>query len=151
VQLGYEAQTPDGKRGKVVREGVHRLLLWMLIGPPQHANQVCIHLCDNKKCVNPMHLVWASRAQNCRGDAAAYLEAQQEEAVFLAQREADLVAQQEEAGVVAGQPRCKGWPGGQALVAPPVCKHEGAGVCACKTTFKWRWQEVAAAVDAAIP
>lgn len=49
---------------------VHRFVLWALRGPPpDDGHRVAMHLCDNKACLNPCHLVWGTRSMNVAGHA----------------------------------------------------------------------------------
>lgn len=43
-------------------EYAHRVLC---PGEPSSLNSDAAHLCDNKLCVNPKHLIWSSRSDNC--------------------------------------------------------------------------------------
>jgi hypothetical protein len=45
-------------------EGAHRLVLWALQGPPPHVKDIALHLCNNKACLCPAHLMWGSAAEN---------------------------------------------------------------------------------------
>ena len=51
-----------------VTYGAHALVLWAYVGPPPDAKRyVCMHVCDNKRCINPKHLYWGTRSMNKRG------------------------------------------------------------------------------------
>jgi hypothetical protein len=45
-----------------VRDGAHRWLAWLRLGPPPQEDwcQQAVHLCNNKNCLNPYHIVWVS-------------------------------------------------------------------------------------------
>ena len=48
----------------------HALVLWALSGPPPNSNSiVAMHICDEKACVNPLHLTWATQSANRKGHA----------------------------------------------------------------------------------
>ena len=55
--------------GKVLFEGrvwkAHRLMCVMVHGEPSPANLDAAHICGNHNCVNPRHLRWATRKENC--------------------------------------------------------------------------------------
>ena len=59
--------------GVVVNEYAHRLVLWAMHGPPvdmlaaegwTSSGPHCLHVCGNKDCLNPSHLVWGSARDN---------------------------------------------------------------------------------------
>ena len=57
------------RRGLKEWEYAHRFLCWAVHGPPPLCEQggrrmEVIHLCDNKFCLNPLHLVWGTHKQN---------------------------------------------------------------------------------------
>lgn len=54
-----------------VWEYVHRLLLWIYVGP-SHARD-CMHLCDEPRCCCPKHLWWGSRGSNVDGSYESYM------------------------------------------------------------------------------
>ena len=68
----------EGLEPTRVKEAAHRLVLWALFGPPAAAHHtrggravvdwarfpVCLHLCGNPTCLNPLHLGWGSRSDN---------------------------------------------------------------------------------------
>jgi HNH endonuclease len=59
-------------KGKDVQESAHRLVLWAYVGPPPVLGKYeALHLCGNKMCVNPTHLVWGTHKQNMQQDYAA--------------------------------------------------------------------------------
>ena len=90
-------------------EYAHRLLLWVLVGPPPPGPDgkplECIHCCDQKCCLNPLHLVWATHQQNMQRSEAAYLSALQREATSMHW---------------AGGSRPLGWPGNTPVAKPPT-------------------------------
>jgi hypothetical protein len=55
--------------GKVLFEGriwkAHRLMCVMAHGEPDHPKLDAAHNCGNHNCVNPNHLRWATRKENC--------------------------------------------------------------------------------------
>jgi hypothetical protein len=68
-----------------IQEMGHRFVLWSIFGPPPSANMVCMHFCNNKKCLNPMHLVWGNQSENLN-DAVSHTRAP-------AQRAADRICE----------------------------------------------------------
>lgn len=79
----------DTSHHRVVCEYAHRLLLLLVAGPPpprvgepqatwvegvpglmnqpDWVKRDCMHLCDNARCINPMHLCWGTRSHNTKG------------------------------------------------------------------------------------
>lgn len=50
----------------------HRHMLDLLgLAQPSPDHTEVAHLCNNPKCVNPLHLCWATGSQNCRDKVAA--------------------------------------------------------------------------------
>lgn len=52
-----------------VFEQAHRIVVWAFFGPPgdhpeSYDGSVCMHACNNKRCLNPEHLIWGSMADN---------------------------------------------------------------------------------------
>ena len=45
-------------------EYLHRLICWLFHGPPPSMLMVASHLCHNRLCVNPLHIMWATLLQN---------------------------------------------------------------------------------------
>lgn len=63
------AALADGKYSTSVgvNELAHRLVLWLLVGPPPQrcrGEWEAMHACNNKRCVHPGHLYWGTRAAN---------------------------------------------------------------------------------------
>ncbi len=59
---GYGVASLDGKQ-----TSAHRISLILYAGPPPFPSADAAHdplLCNNKKCVNPHHLRWASKSEN---------------------------------------------------------------------------------------
>lgn len=75
--------------GTGMYEKAHRLVLWQMQGPPpgdvalplldqtgsrvmdayKAPNKCCaMHTCNNKRCLNPAHLVWATHGDNRKGN-----------------------------------------------------------------------------------
>lgn len=63
--------------GGWLQERAHRIILWAMHGPPPAGlcRPVAMHLCHNRRCINPQHLVWGEDRENRRrkvhADAAA--------------------------------------------------------------------------------
>ena len=67
--LGYDED------GKPVLEYLHRLLLWLYVGPPARPeHDVCMHLCDIGVCACVRHMYWGTRAANYRSATDEYLD-----------------------------------------------------------------------------
>jgi hypothetical protein len=49
-----------------------RVVLWSYVGPPPNANMMCMHICDNPRCLNPLHLYWGTMRQNVVGGLETY-------------------------------------------------------------------------------
>lgn len=64
--LAYDSRDSEIQAPTVgnIQEMGHRFVLWSVFGPPPSANMVCMHYCNNKKCLNPMHLVWGNQSEN---------------------------------------------------------------------------------------
>jgi hypothetical protein len=73
--------------GHGISEGVHRLVKEFIMGPspaikrkrggrmpvyPKGGYWVCCHICGNKRCLNPFHLVWGSEADNKKDEMTTY-------------------------------------------------------------------------------
>ena len=58
-----------GWAGKhATKELAHRAVTWAIKGPAPAAMQypVIMHSCNNKRCLNPMHLKWGENAENIK-------------------------------------------------------------------------------------
>lgn len=71
VPLGFSGRPGRGGKGQSMR--AHRLVCMLAHGLPDcwgsSGHVDCVHLCDNKGCVNPLHLAWAARAVNVSANA----------------------------------------------------------------------------------
>jgi hypothetical protein len=47
-------------------EAVHRLVCWLMKGPPTAPHMHCAHLCGRPNCLNPDHLLWVWPITNSR-------------------------------------------------------------------------------------
>jgi hypothetical protein len=73
--LGYHPPTK-----KSIKEGVHRLVLSLIIGPPPTAppteeegggsKWILCHLCHSSSCLQPFHMVWGTPLMNKRQELA---------------------------------------------------------------------------------
>ena len=52
--------------GITVQELAHRIVMWAIKGPPRASitYPVVMHTCNNKMCINPMHLKWGDQTEN---------------------------------------------------------------------------------------
>lgn len=48
---------------KPVMEYAHRIVAWAMFGPPLEGQEV-MHVCNNPKCLSPMHLKYGGHAEN---------------------------------------------------------------------------------------
>lgn len=48
-----------------VYEFGHRLVAWWFFGPPPEGQEV-MHVCNNPKCLSPLHLKYGTHAENMR-------------------------------------------------------------------------------------
>ena len=87
-QLGYaNLLLGSFPAGHGISEGVHRLVKEFIMGPspaiqlkrggrqpvyPKGGYWVCCHICGNRSCLHPFHLVWGSEADNKRDEMATY-------------------------------------------------------------------------------
>jgi hypothetical protein len=44
----------------------HRMVLWAWAGPPSLPGLEAMHLCGNKRCLCPAHLMWGTHRQNTK-------------------------------------------------------------------------------------
>ncbi len=80
--MGFDSQDPTYLTvtvGPRMYEKAHRLVLWQLQGPPPDValpisrphnagkRYYAMHTCNNKRCLNPAHIVWGTNAENARG------------------------------------------------------------------------------------
>lgn len=57
-----------GTRQFIEHKGIcvtaHRLLAWAMYGPPKESGMVVVHTCENRRCLHPAHIVYATQSQN---------------------------------------------------------------------------------------
>ena len=44
----------------------HRLVLYLVVGPPPPGADIAMHICNNPACANWLHLMWGSASENLR-------------------------------------------------------------------------------------
>lgn len=64
MQLAVDMVQPRNSR--IIREGVHRFILWAMYGPPgqELINPVLMHTCGDRRCISPLHMVWGEQREN---------------------------------------------------------------------------------------
>ena len=69
VKVAWRAK----RLGGWIQERAHRIVLWAFHGPPPAylLKPVAMHLCHNRGCCNPQHLVWGEDRENRRKKAVA--------------------------------------------------------------------------------
>lgn len=77
--LAYDSRHDSRTRGNVQEMG-HRFVLWSIYGPPA-PGMVCMHYCNNKRCLNPLHLVWGPQSENLQ-DGVSHLGAPAQQAAI---------------------------------------------------------------------
>ena len=78
VHLGYAPGKPRRRFPKY--EFCHRLLLYFIFGPPNAIGLwECCHICNNKSCLNPFHLVWGTKKDNKANSMPRYIELAREQ------------------------------------------------------------------------
>jgi HNH endonuclease len=78
VPLGYDKR----RRDTTMSEYCHRLVLYFIFGPSPPSSQgpwECCHICCNKSCLNPFHLVWGTRKHNLANLMADYIDLAKEQ------------------------------------------------------------------------
>lgn len=66
-RVGDDQAIPAFGPPQQVTELGHRLVLWLLVGPPPErcrGEWEAMHLCHDKTCLHPAHLFWGSRRAN---------------------------------------------------------------------------------------
>jgi hypothetical protein len=77
---GYVKVTLGNLRGRSITEWGHRLVLWAVHGPPASpegwttSGPHCLHMCGQKDCLNPSHLVWGTAQDNRDDEERVYVE-----------------------------------------------------------------------------
>lgn len=62
---GYLMMLLGGKGRTKFMEGAHRLVLLLTYGPSKEPSYThVLHICGNKSCINPDHLMWGTQAMN---------------------------------------------------------------------------------------
>ena len=124
MENGYLRVLVEGSNKDAHHEGVARLLLWMVDGPPPNDHDedgdavpwVCMHLCNNKRCLNVSHLAWGSRSANTKGNSASGGRYHSLQRAMIDRRKLWVADGDEvgEAGVACA------WPGGVYARPPPA-------------------------------
>ena len=88
VKLGYQTVLRgDQLRQRQVDIDAHRLVCWLVHGPPAEGSHVATHKCKgNKACVKPCHLEWNTQQENVR-------QASEEQSAKKAKRAGALLVQ----------------------------------------------------------
>ena len=68
IKLGYQTVPwSDTTRERQVDIDAHRLVCWLVHGPPGEHGHYATHKCKrNKACVKPSHLAWNTQQENVR-------------------------------------------------------------------------------------
>jgi hypothetical protein len=65
LTIAMAGQGHDGNTYGEIKEWAHRLVAWAVYGPPTESQEV-MHLCHNRDCLAPAHIMWASHQENMR-------------------------------------------------------------------------------------
>lgn len=77
IVLANVAKSRGAPCSCTVSELAHRIVVWAMYGPPPASirHPEAMHLCNNQRCLNPLHIVWGEKAENTHRDQSAALQA----------------------------------------------------------------------------